>query len=87
DRVYDSGGNYIGTSFLRYGLNEQLTGETHAQADNRTVMAGGGVITQTPWGVFALSGALSNGVGGTGWAGDASWDLINVKSLFSERKG
>ena len=87
DRVYDTSGNYMGTSFLRYGLTEQVTGEAHAQADNRTVMAGGGAITQTPWGVLALSGAFSNSISGIGWAGDASWDLINVKSLFSERKG
>lgn len=86
ERVYDTH-DYIGTSFYRYGLSEQLTGEAHAQADNRTVTAGGGAITQTPWGVFAFVGAISNGTNGTGFAADASWDLINVKSLFNERKG
>ncbi len=86
ERIYEDDGSYLGTGHLRYGLTDMLTGEAHLQGDNETVMGGGGVIAQTPWGVFGLQGALSTGSNGIGAAADVSWDLINFSGFLGERK-
>ncbi len=85
ERQYDSGNNYVASSFLRYGLNDALTGEFNLQGDNRAVMGSIGAISSTPWGVFGLQAASSTGSWGTGVAADASYDLINFRGLMAER--
>lgn len=86
ERNYDMAGNYIGTGLLRYGLNDAITSEVHLQSDVDTTMGGGGVIAQTPWGVFGLHGAASIGRFGSGIGADASWDLINFSGVIAERR-
>lgn len=85
ERMYDSSNGYIASSFLRYGINDTLTGEANLQADNRVAMGSVGAIAATPWGVFGLQNAASTGSWGTGFALDASYDLINFRGLMPER--
>lgn len=76
---------YVASGFYRYGLTTDVTVEAHAQADNNVVMAGGGVLTQSLFGVFGLQGAASTGDFGTGYATDFNWDLINFSGLLRDR--
>ncbi len=85
ERMYESGNAYVASSFLRYGLNDSLTGEVNLQGDNRAVMGSAGAITATSWGVFGLQTAASTGAWGTGFAADASYDLINFRGLLAGR--
>ncbi|MEQ1697538.1 MAG: fimbrial biogenesis outer membrane usher protein [Hyphomicrobiaceae bacterium] len=85
ERVYEGGNAYAASSFLRYGLNDTLTGEANLQADNRVAMGSIGAIASTPWGVFGLQSAASTGTWGTGLAVDANYDLINFRGLMAER--
>jgi outer membrane usher protein len=70
------------TGFYRYGLTDQITAEAHAQGDNNVIMGGGGLFTATPWGFWGGQAALSQSQnGGTGYAVNINWDLINFNGL------
>lgn len=69
--------NYAVSGFYRWGVDERLTGEVNAQADNGVRMAGAGVLAATPWGFFATRSAVSQSNAGMGFAVGVDWDLIN----------
>lgn len=82
-RSYDPGG-YATTGFLRYGVSDDVTGVAHAQADENVVMAGGGIITRTGWGIFSVETAGSVGRLGSGVAANLNWDLINFGGWYAK---
>lgn len=73
----------FGTGFYRYGISDRVTGEAHLQADRDVVMSGLGVFSMTPWGLFGLQGAASQGPRSSGVAANANWDIINFHGPFA----
>ena len=71
---------HFASGFLRYGLTDAITGETHVQGDNDVIMGGAGLFTATPWGFFGVSGALSRADARLGYAIDVNYDLVNFRS-------
>ncbi len=97
-RRYEDSDGAIATGLARYGLSDIATGEAHLQGDRNGAMGGVGLITETPWGVFTLGGAISFGTvsqvgltGGVatagdsraGFAADVSYDLVNYRGFLS----
>ncbi len=78
-------GALMGTSFLRYGVNDQITAELQLQGDNHVASGGAGAIMQTPFGAFGLQGAGSFASFGTGFAANFQWDLVNFRGLSGNR--
>lgn len=74
---------YMASGFYRYGLRNDLVGEIDAQGDNRTVMAGVGITTDSPWGLFGVRGAGSGGDAGMGYAAGLDWSAVNIRALTS----
>jgi outer membrane usher protein len=74
-------GLYVGSVFYRYGLRDDLVGELDFQGDNHIAMAGTGIITDTPWGLFGVRGAASAGEWGAGFAAGLDWSAINIRGF------
>jgi outer membrane usher protein len=75
---------HFGTGFYRYGLTDQLTAESHAQADDNVRLGGLGIFAMLPWGLVGGQGAVSNSPSGTGYAVNANYDLVNFRGPFSQ---
>jgi len=84
ERSYQNG-EYMASSYLRYGVNDWLTGEANFQADSRVAMGGIGANTSTPWGAFGILGAASTSDLGSGFAAGLNWDVIGYTGLIAER--
>lgn len=84
ERSYQNG-EYMASSYLRYGVNDWLTGETNVQADSRVAMGGVGARAATPWGAIGLLGAVSTSDVGTGVAAGLNWDLIGYTGMVADR--
>lgn len=84
ERSYQNG-EYMASSYLRYGINDWLTGETNVQADSRVAMGGVGARAATPWGAIGVLGAVSTSDVGTGVAAGLNWDLIGYTGMVAER--
>lgn len=78
---------YLASAFARYGLTNQVTIESHVQADNHVVMGGAGAVMATPFGIWGLQVAASQADAniGTGGAVRITWDLTGKKNLDSLR--
>lgn len=83
-RMY-SDDQVLGIGHYRYGLTNSLTAEAHLQADTRIAMGGAGAIMQSPWGVFAVRGAVSGGYTGAGAAATFDWSLVNFTGITGTR--
>lgn len=84
ERIYSEDGGYA-SGFYRYGLNDTLTIEGHAQVDRKVMMGGGSVIAETPWGITALRGAISESDGDWGAAIAFDWAMVNFRGLNGRR--
>ena len=84
ERAYQNG-EYMASSYLRYGISEVLTGEANVQADSRITMGSIGAKTATPWGSFGLLGGASTSDQGSGFAAGLNWDLIGYSGFVAER--
>ena len=81
ERVYRS--TYLtGTAFYRQGLNNALTGEIQAQADNDVAETGGRLLAGLPVGFVTLGTAASVGRLGAGFAANANWSLPNARIVL-----
>lgn len=84
ERSYQNG-EYMASSYLRYGFNDWLTGEANGQADSRVAMGGFGAKAATPWGGIGMLGAISTSDIGTGLAAGLNWDVIGYTGMVAER--
>lgn len=71
--------DYFGSGFIRLGLTDEMTGESHIQADARVLMGGFGVFRATAWGAFGLEASASTSESGVGYAATASWSASNFE--------
>jgi outer membrane usher protein len=81
DNARTYGNEYLATGFVRYGLNDGLTGEADLQGDSDIVMGGVGADFETAAGMFGLHAAASTGTPGNGAAANADWSLSNFNGI------
>ncbi len=86
--ISDSQVNYVhdnewfASGFYRLGLNDFMTAEAHAQADNRVVMGGLVSYLRSGFGLFSLDAAGSHHeVRGTGFATNLGWSIANFTGI------
>ncbi len=82
ERAYRPG-DYLASSYYRYGAHDELTLEAQAKGDAQVVEGGMGMLAATPWGTWGLYGAASSSETGVGVAASVNWDLINFRGLLS----
>ncbi len=82
ERAYRPG-DYLASSFYRYGANDELTLEAQAKGDMQVFEGGMGMLAATPWGTWGLYGAASSSETGVGLAANLNWDLVNFRGLLS----
>lgn len=79
--------DFVATGFYRQGLTDQVTAETHVQADKQVVMGGAGVFAMLPWGLVGVQGAVSTSATGQGFGLNVDYDRSNTMGLFSRYTG